>query len=439
MSLNIAFIESEIIDQYLEDESSRPWIIGFSGGKDSTLMLQLVWNALKKIKEVAWTRDIYVVCNDTLVENPKIVGFIEKTLRKVEKAAVQQGLPIRVIRTKPRLEDTFWLNLIGKGYPAPSSTFRWCTDRLKISPTTRFITEKISEKGEAIILLGTRSDESSSRARSIKKHAIKNNRLRKHLLPNAYVFAPIKDVTTNELWQYLLQVPPPWGGHHRELITLYNNATGGDCPLVIDTTTPSCGQSRFGCWVCTVVKKDKSMDAMIDNGEEWMEPLSDLRDYLVETRDNGEKYREKVGRDGKLKPDGYYGPYYGWVRAEILRRVLNAQAQIQEEQGAIELITHQELIAIQIQWYRDGIFNYKVSNIYNKIYNKHINMSKHEEKFKKEQELLKKVCTKNEDDVELIQKMLAVQKTKTLMLRKKGIVSDIENIIENYIVEKNKK
>ncbi len=439
MSLNIAYIESEIIDQYLEDESSRPWIIGFSGGKDSTLLLQMVWNAITKIKEVAWTRDVYVVCNDTLVENPKIVNFIETTLKNIDKAAVEQGLPIRVIRTKPRLEDTFWLNLIGKGYPAPSSTFRWCTDRLKISPTTRFITEKISEKGEAIILLGTRSDESSSRARSIKKHAIKNNRLRKHLLPNAYVFAPIKDVSTNELWQYLLQCPPPWGGSHRELVTLYRNATGGDCPLVIDTTTPSCGQSRFGCWVCTVVKKDKSMDAMIDNGEDWMEPLADLRDLLVETRDNGEKYREKVGRDGKLKPEGYYGPYYDWVRAEILEKLLMAQKQIQDEQEPIELITHQELIAIQIQWYRDLKFNFKVSDIYNRVYNKNIDMSKHEEKFKKEQELLKKVCKENDEDVTLIQKMLSVQKTKTLMMKRKGMVSDIDNIIEDYLSAKNKK
>ena len=59
MNLNIEYIESEIIDQYLHDDNPRPWIIGFSGGKDSTLLLHLVWNALSKIKEVAWTRDIY--------------------------------------------------------------------------------------------------------------------------------------------------------------------------------------------------------------------------------------------------------------------------------------------------------------------------------------------------------------------------------------------
>lgn len=138
------------------------------------------------------------MCNDTLVENPRIVDFIERTLKRVEKAAVEQGLPIRVERTRPRLEDTFWLNVAGKGYPSPTNMFRWCTERLKINPTTRFITEKINEKGEAIILLGTRSDKSRNRARSIKKHEITGQRLRKHILPHAFVYAPIKDVTTNE-------------------------------------------------------------------------------------------------------------------------------------------------------------------------------------------------------------------------------------------------
>lgn len=221
MSINIAHLENEIIDQYLYDENpTRPWIIGFSGGKDSTMLLQTVWNALIKIEPTLWTRRIYVVCNDTLVENPRIVKFISKTLKKVQKAANEQDFPLTVHETTPKLDDSFWVRLIGLGYPAPNKFYRWCTERLKIDPTTRFIKETINEKGEAIILLGTRSDESSNRATSIKRHEIKGQRLRKHLLPNAYVYAPIKDITTNELWQYLNQVPPPWGGNHKELVTL---------------------------------------------------------------------------------------------------------------------------------------------------------------------------------------------------------------------------
>jgi DNA sulfur modification protein DndC len=434
MALNISHLEHEIIDQYLYDEdATRPWIIGFSGGKDSTMLLQTVWNALKKIEPVLLSRQIYVVCNDTLVENPRIVKFINKTLKKIQRAANEQQIPITVEETIPKLDDSFWVRLIGLGYPAPNKFYRWCTARLKINPTTRLITEKIGENGAAIILLGTRSDESSNRAASIKKHEIVGKRLRKHQLPNAYVYAPLKDITTNELWQYLNQVPPPWGGNHKELVTLYRNANAGDCPLVIDDTTPSCGNSRFGCWVCTVVNKDKSMEGLIENGEEWMQPLVDIRNFLVETRDNPEVWREKRRRNGQIN-DNLWGPYKFDTRVEILRRVLKAQKGIEQEEG-VELITHQEMVLIQFHWFRDLFFKTKVSEIYNRIYKTKLYMSKQEEKLKEESELLRKSCKQEPKDVELIQDLLALQRTKTLKMRKRGLLDDIENRLEQFIDE----
>jgi DNA sulfur modification protein DndC len=434
MGLNIQHIENEIIDQYLYDEhQTRPWIIGFSGGKDSTMLLQIVWNALKKIDPILLTRQIYVVCNDTLVENPRIVKFINKTLKRIQKEANLNQFPIIVHQTMPNLESTFWVKLIGLGYPAPNKFYRWCTERLKIDPTTRFIKETTSMNEEAIILLGTRSDESSNRAASIKRHEVKGQRLRKHLLPNVFVYAPIKDVTTNEVWQYLNQVPPPWGGTHKELVTLYRNANAGDCPLVIDDTTPSCGNSRFGCWTCTVVNKDKSMDGLIDNGEEWMQPLADIRNFLIETRDNPEKYRQRERRDGSVH-ERFWGPYTFETRVEILERILKAQKLIEASEG-IELITHQEMVLIQYHWFRDCFFKIRVSQVYNRIFKTQIDMSKQEEKYKQEEELLKKSCKQEPKDVGLIQDLLALQKTKTLMIRKRGLQSDIDNRLNQFIIE----
>ena len=434
MALNISHLENEIIDQYLYDEHpTRPWIIGFSGGKDSTMLLQVVWNALKKIEPALLTRRIYVVCNDTLVENPRIVKFINTTLKKIQKGANLNNIPLEVHQTMPVLDDTFWVKLIGLGYPAPNKFYRWCTERLKIDPTTRFIKETTSMNEEAIILLGTRSAESSNRAASIKKHEVKGQRLRKHLLPNVYVYAPIKDIGTNELWQYLNQVPPPWGGTHKELVTLYRNANAGDCPLVIDDTTPSCGNSRFGCWTCTVVNKDKSMEGLIDNGEEWMQPLADIRNFLIETRDNPEKYRQKERRNGTIS-ENLWGPYLFETRVEILKRILKAQKAIEKTEG-IELITHQEMVLIQYHWFRDSFFKTKVSQVYNRIFQTQIDMSKQEEKFKQEADLLKKSCKQEPKDVELIQDLLALQKTKTLMIRKRGLQSDIENRLDQFIEE----
>lgn len=388
----------------------------------------------KKIDPILLTRQIYVVCNDTLVENPRIVKFINKTLRQIQKEANLNQFPIIVEETKPNLEDSFWVRLIGLGYAAPNKFFRWCTERLKINPTTRLITEKIGENGAAIILLGTRSDESSNRAASIKRHEVKGQRLRKHQLPNTYVYAPIKDVTTNELWQYLNQVPPPWGGTHKELVTLYRNANSGDCPLVIDDTTPSCGNSRFGCWVCTVVNKDKSMAGLIDNGEDWMQPLSDIRNFLIETRDNPEIWREKRKRNGEVS-DSHWGPYKFETRVEILKRILKAQRTIQATEG-IALITQQELMLIQHHWFRDNFFSTKVSEIYDSVFEAQVSIGKQGGKIKQEIDLLKTICLQEPNDVDLIQDLLALQKTKMLMLRKRGLQADIDNRLNRFIEER---
>jgi DNA sulfur modification protein DndC len=366
------------------------------------------------------------------VENPKVVEFIRHVLASVQKAAKDQGMPITVHETIPVLEETFWVNVIGRGYPAPNNIFRWCTERLKINPTTKFILEKINQSGEAIILLGTRSDESSNRSRSIQKHHLEGRRLRKHTLTNAFVFAPISDILTEEVWQYLASVPAPWGGNHHRLITLYRNASGGDCPLVIDLTTPSCGTSRFGCWVCTVVKRDKSMEALIDHGEEWMIPLLEIREYLVETRDNGEKYRSKTRRNGTTT-EGVYGPYLPEVRYELLKKLLIAQYEIQQNDSFFELISHQELVAIQVIWLRDNIFNYRVSDLYNEIYQRQIDMTRYNRNQEMEDEILLSSCQNSRTDFELIKDLLELERNKVLILRKRGIHHDIKEKLERHL------
>ena len=433
----IKYIESEIIDQYLYDEDKkRPWVIGFSGGKDSTMMLQVVWNALKSIAPELRQRQIYVICNDTLVENPHIITYIDRVLKAIQKAANEKAMPIIVEKTLPRLEDTFWVKLIGKGYPAPNSIFRWCTERLKISPTSKFVIDKVNENGEVIILIGTRSDESATRSKSIKRHEIRGKRLSKHSLPNAYIYTPIKDISNTEVWQFLMLNQSPWDVSNKELLTLYNSANSGDCPLVVDISMPSCGNSRFGCWVCTVVAKDKSMDGLIDSGEDWMLPLSEIRNFLFTSRDNAE-VRERKRRDGSEK-EGQLGPYKFEIRVKILKMLLQAQSDIQKYGKEISLISTRELIAIQHIWLRDGYFDPLITKIYNKIFNVRLKMTKHEEKMRKEEELLKRACKKNKEDYDLIQELLKLQKTRMLMIKKRGLQSDLEDRIEQHLTSKKK-
>ncbi|MDR0864669.1 MAG: DNA phosphorothioation system sulfurtransferase DndC [Candidatus Symbiothrix sp.] len=267
-------IIDELIDQYYEDDRyNRPWIIGFSGGKDSTVLLTLVWLALIKIKEdnpnAELKRQVYVVCNDTMVENPVIEEYVTTVLQTIQKAAKEQQLPIIVKTTTPQIEDTFWCCVIGKGYPVPNNSFRFCTERMKIKPTSTFIANQITADGEAIIFIGTRLAESQQRAKSIQKNETKGHRLAKHPLnPNTYIYAPIKELMLEEVWYIINAFPSPWGFDNQILFKIYMDASADDyeCPTIVTNDSHrSCGQSRFGCWICTVVKEDKSQNNILYN------------------------------------------------------------------------------------------------------------------------------------------------------------------------------
>jgi DNA sulfur modification protein DndC len=440
-------IINELVDQYTyADTTERPWIIGFSGGKDSTVLLILVWRALEKVrKEMPYPfqlrRTVHVVCNDTMVENPIITEYVDDVLTKIEQAARDQQLPIFVHKTIPKIEETYWVNVLGKGYPVPNNTFRWCTDKLKIRPTSSFITEQVSEKGEAIILIGARSSESSTRARSIKKHEIKGKRLTKH--PNHHntlVYSPIKELMLEEIWYIINAFPSPWGYDNSKLFQIYANASADDyeCPTVVtDKSHSSCGQSRFGCWTCTVVKEDKSMSALIKNGEDWMKPLLVYRNKLESERNISEN-RLSTRRNGQLAvtEDGHnQGNYTPEYRAKKLRELLELQKEIQEKKPFVELITNQELIAIQVYWYRDGIFDFKVGGIFAKIFGRDIETENVNIENSIEKRLLRTVCNNNEKDYEIINNLLTLQHSKTLLLSNYGLQNDIENRIESFVKE----
>ncbi|WP_447767569.1 hypothetical protein [Sphingobacterium faecium] len=132
MAFNKKDLLAEIKEQFLEEDNRRPWIVAFSGGKDSTAMLMLVWEALAQLNDIERkTREVYVICNNTLVENPRVLQFVNKQLNTIQEKSIELGMPFKVDHTTPQLENSFWVNLIGKGYPAPTNMFRWCTDRLK--------------------------------------------------------------------------------------------------------------------------------------------------------------------------------------------------------------------------------------------------------------------------------------------------------------------
>ncbi len=330
----------EIRRLYREDEI--PWVVGYSGGKDSSAALQLVWLAIRELPAAERTKPVHVISTDTLVEQPLVAAWVDASLAKMRTAADEQGLPIVPHKLTPEVENTFWVNLIGKGYPAPRNKFRWCTERLKIMPSNKFIREVVRSYGEAILVLGTRKAESQRRAATMSKHESK--RVRERLtpnasLPNSLVYTPIEDWNNDDVWLFLMQVRNPWGHDNKSLLGMYQGATeGGECPLVVDSTTPSCGTSRFGCWVCTVVDKDRSMEAMIKNDEEkvWMTPLLELRNELGNPDDRSLRDFRRMNGNVQLFHDRTIpGPYTKTSREHWLRRVLEAQ-QLARSEGPPE-------------------------------------------------------------------------------------------------------
>jgi len=441
LAKTVQALADEIRDLYLCD--AVPWVVGYSGGKDSSAVLQLVWLAIRDLPSEQRTKPIHVITTDTLVEQPLVVAWVDTSQARMREAAVTQGMPITPHKLTPEIEDSFWVNLIGKGYPAPRPKFRWCTERLKIRPSNKFIREVVRQNGEAILVLGTRKAESQIRAATMAKHEARRvrHRLSPNVsLPNSLVYTPVEDWSNDDVWLYLMQDKNPWGHDNKSLLGMYQGASeGGECPLVVDTTTPSCGTSRFGCWVCTVVDKDRSMEAMIKNDEEkvWMTPLLELRNELDKPDDRDRRDFRRMNGRVQLMGDGTIvvpGPYTKEWREHWLRRVLEAQHSARLEGPAefrsLQLITLDELHEIRRIWlYEKHEFDDVLPRIYEEVTC---------EKFSKRGDegnglraddwaLLREVCGDDQAFFDLQVSLLGVERQFRGMSRRSGIYEVLED------------
>jgi DNA sulfur modification protein DndC len=246
----------------------------------------------------------------------------------------------------------------------------------------------------------------------------------------------------------------PWGISNKDLMSIYRGATeDNECPIVVDTTTPSCGNSRFGCWVCTLVEQDKSMKAMIQNDSDksWMRPLLDLRnelDFRGDTQRQKDIERREfrrmsgtptINRTGDaLIP----GPYTQESRAEWLRKVLAAQTEIRndpkspEHVKAIELITPAELEAIRRIWVTD---KNEIEDLLPTIYEEATGLSYPVEEESRSQidrkglVLLREVAGDDRLHYETVRNLLAVEATyrsTSNVKASRGLFKELQSVIE---------
>ena len=402
---------------YLAD--NRPWVVAYSGGKDSTAVLQLVFELLLSLGAKA-TKPVIVLSSDTQVEAPNVASYVLATLRRIQQAAETRKLPLSTSLVRPLPKDGFWGKLIGKGYPPPSRWFRWCTSNMKIKPSRRAIEEITRKHGSVILLLGTRISESSQRGRTMQAREINSRGLNPHHeIPNALVATPIAGWSTDDVWEYLATSKCPWGGDHGFMMSLYRQASGGECPVIFDLNTPSCGGSRFGCWTCTVVKEDKSLQGFIRSGEEHLQPLVEFRNWLIELRDRP-GYRSEVRRNGNAGP----GPFLPSARQEILDQLLAL-----EKQTGLPLATDEELVYIQQEWSIEFDFQNNLATNIAARHGRNIAMTKNERVTNPEDDLLEQAALEQGISPELVRQLLEIRRRDFPSLDKWGAKTGFENAI----------
>ena len=413
-------IKASLEQLYLED--NRPWLVGFSGGKDSTMLASLIFDVVLSIPADQRKKPISVLCTDTRVEIPAIAEMIEGTLDRMRKCSEQHNLNIDANLLKPLIEESFWVNIIGRGYPPPNRTFRWCTQRMKIDPVNDFVKQRIGHWGEAILHLGARRAESSTRAQTMAGRQARNGLNRHPDLPRVWVSNPIQFLTTEEVWAYLLQNPNPWGGDNRPLYKLYASASNGECPIQIDTSTPSCGNSRFGCWTCTVVDRDKASEGLLTSGDERMEKLIEFREKLQFYRDPANGKRDPRRMNGHPSP----GPLLITARRELLRDLLRLQEEVQ-----LQLISPEELLLIQQMWKaaRDPDDGRGVARIVNR--QKGVIMNADLSELSRLHEMEDKIAAEKGINPETLRRMVAKVEEYSESHRAHGLPDDLLNILKD--------
>ena len=429
-------IKEEMKKVYLHD--NRPWMIGYSGGKDSTLLCQLVFEMLEELPEENRNKKVYIVTSDTLVENPIVKNYMHKMNKAINEASQQKKLNVEAHMLYPETKNTFWSLVIGLGYPTPEPPgFRWCTERLKINPSNAFTYNTIKKDGEIVILLGVRKAESASRSRSISSREIEGKLLTRHdQIAKAYVYSPLSEIRNENVWEYLLQGDgmSPWNTDNKYLYSLYQGEALGEEDSVVGQVNKDnmkvTGNSRFGCWICTMVKEDKSLKNFIDHGATELIPLRDFRNWLVELRSdvNARDYRRRNGTV-YLMSNGEFGrgPFTLETRKEILRRLLKL-----EMETGFELITIQELKMIDKMWEDEGDLSRRaLVDIYYDVKKERLPWDDYKKaKYDSETlDVIKQLCDKHEVPFDLMSKLMISVDNSKFYTRSAVSAKNVERIL----------
>ena len=390
-------IISDMKVEYLKDK--KDWLVMYSGGKDSTLVLKLVWKMLSRLSPHEVHKKVHVVSADTKVETRQMTHFLKKNLRLIEENGAKLNIVVHLV--EPDMKNSFFWNVLGRGVvpPTPKSPFQWCTQKMKIKSMDDKLKSLIAEQDalfeefqefDVTMLLGSRLDESTKRANSIKKHSGDGTFSTHSKYRNIRVYYPVKFIETSDLWAYITGEPQlPWGLNSMELFEMYSDGSS-ECPMTqaeSDAVQEACGtsNSRNGCWVCLYSgRNDKMLQSLINNGHEEVNYLAEWKAFLYDVvydvryrepfrrreftnhqkslaarqnglqedlftlaLDDGEKYYETYQRASKTSYEP--GGFTIELRLILLQKLLYTQ-----QMSGYELIDELELSAIVSSWRQEG-------------------------------------------------------------------------------------
>lgn len=352
----------EIRKVYAHDE--RPWVIGLSGGKDSTVVTQLIYRVSASFP-VYKCKSVQLISNDTTVETPDFREYITVVIDKINAAGRRDLVPIHAELTQPLLQDRPWSMMIGRGHTNPRPNARYCTDRWKIKPSTAAIRHVFEQNDGAVMCLGVRYDESQTRKASMERHQQQKSLFMSHgTLKGMDVYAPIRNFSVEDVWTSLRTFGLPWSTWQKadgeyydpdvlDLMNQYKEMNGGECPVVMDVNDHSCGSSaRGGCFLCTVVTRNKSLENMVSLPQyAHLQSMVEFRNQLMTWNMIPEirwTFPRKDMEADRRNEKGQVGPTSLLGRFILLKRLFDL-----EDRTGLSLITDEELDYIEQNWRAD--------------------------------------------------------------------------------------
>lgn len=333
------------------------WVLMWSGGKDSTTMVTIIIQLIAT-GQIKPPKHLKIFISDTRME------LIPLWMNAVEIISQLRDRQFDVEIVMGDIDNRFWVYMLGYGVPPPSNTFRWCTPKLKIDPSTQRLERYMAELNgttdqtkwkKALLMTGVRIGESAARDARINISCSKDgsecgqghyHHISKNWLDR---LAPVIHWRTCIIWDWLKLFAPmkKYGGWQTAMLA----EAYGDGEDI---------NTRTGCIGCNLASKDKALLAIIKLPQwAYLKPLLKIRDLYAWMKSPEQRLRKvgyQVTKAGKGAPNqNRMGPLTFDARKEGLYRLKTIIEEVNSEarrlgRPEIDILNQEEEKRIYWHW-----------------------------------------------------------------------------------------